>query len=74
MTLYDLLNSDIEIEGHVVVKMWDEEKNDCIFLYDNETGIDMWMVDTEEWVDYDINYMYPNGLKNDHILVIELYK
>ena len=74
MTLYDLLNSDITIEGHVVVKIWDEEENDCTFLYDNETGIDMWMVDDEEWIDYDINYMYPNGLKNDHIIVIELYK
>ena len=74
MTLYDLLNSGIDIQGHVVVQMWDEEENNCILLYDNETGIDMWMVDEEEWIDYDINYMYPNGLKNDHILVIELYK
>ena len=74
MTLYDLLNSGIDIQGHVVVQMWDEEENNCILLYDNETGIDMWMVDEEEWIDYDINYMYPNGLKNDHIIVIELYK
>ena len=74
MTLYDFLNSNIDIQGHVVVQMWDEEENDCTVLYDNETGIDMWMVDEEVWIDYDINYMYPNGLKNDHILVIELYK
>ena len=74
MTLYDFLNSDITIEGHVVVKIWDEEKNDCTFLYDNDMGIDSWTVADEEWIDYDINYMYPNGLKNDHIIVIELYK
>ena len=54
MTIRDLLEAGIELQGHIIVKEYEEENENTIVLSDDENG-----TIEEEALDMEITHIYP---------------
>lgn len=59
------LDDQFEIQGAFIIKMWDDETNDCVILATgNDFECDKWDID-EDIMERKISYMYAvNGMMN----------
>lgn len=66
MSINDMLNAGIAIQGDVLVKEVDEYKCSLMLFNDNAEFLDRW----KDWMDWEVTYIYPK----DELICIEVKK
>lgn len=67
MTLRELLNSGVEIEGYRKIQCWEDENSPTIYHegYDNK-GL------SEEYLDREVAYIFPYAINVEHCTIAAL--
>lgn len=68
MTLRDLIESGINIEGYIKIQCWEDEDNPTIYAEGNNNGIDI----PEEYMDREVAYIFPYNTGCEAAICIEL--
>ena len=67
MTLRDLIESGINIEGYIKIQCWEDEDNPAIYVEGNNNSIDI----PEEYMDREIAYIFPYNTGCEAAICIE---
>lgn len=66
MTLREILESGIVIEGHRKIQCWEDEDNPTIYYEGTDANI------REEYLDRDVAYIFPYNAGSNPAICIEL--